>query len=80
MLIENITAPDDYTTLFALKATVTLTEIITAKTQAVLIEKTGTTKKGTIQPIPKKNVSKPVQAKVEEKVINKSTLKVLSGI
>lgn len=53
MLIENITAPDDYTTLFGLRVTVTLTEIITAKTQTVVIEnktsaepqKTGTTKK-----------------------------------
>ena len=80
MLIENITAPDDYTTLFGLRVTVTLTEIITAKTQTVTIEnktsaepqKTGTTKKGTVQPIPKKNISKPVQKKVEEKVDNRT--------
>ncbi len=82
MLIENITAPDDYTTLFGLRVTVTLTEIITAKTQTVVIEnktsaepqKTGSTKKGTVQPVPKKNISKPVQKKVEEKVVNKSAL------
>lgn len=87
MLIENITAPDDYTTLFGLRVTVTLTEIITAKTQTVTIEnktsaepqKTGTTKKGTVQPIPKKNVSKPVQAKVEEKVYNKTILESMFG-
>lgn len=80
MLIENITAPDDYTTLFGLRVTVTLTEIITAKTQTVVIEnktsaepqKTGTTKKGTVQPIAKKNISQPVQKKVEEKVVNRS--------
>lgn len=88
MLIENITAPDDYTTLFGLKVTVTLTEIITAKTQTVLIEnktsaepqKTGTTKKGTVQPVAKQNISKPVQKKVEEKVVHKSILRTLSGI
>ena len=86
MLIENITTPDDYTTLFGLRATVTLTEIITAKTQTVLIEnktsaepqKTGTTKKGTVQPVAKQNISKPVQAKVEEKVVNKSIVNTIT--
>ena len=83
MLIENITAPDDYTTLFGLRVTVTLTEIITAKTQTVVIEnktsaepqKTGTTKKGTVQSITKKNIPQPVQKKVEEKIVNKSNLR-----
>jgi len=59
------------------------TRLKTAKTQTVTIEnktsaepqKTGTTKKGTVQPIPKKNISKPVQKKVEEKIVNKSNLR-----
>lgn len=58
MLIENIIVPDDYTSLFALKATVTLTEIITVNTNTVYVDNvsskrpqtTGKTNKGTVQP------------------------------
>ena len=58
MMIENITVSDDYTSLFGLRATVMLTEIIMAKTKTVIIENvaskspqiTGSTNKGTVQP------------------------------
>lgn len=58
MMIENITVSDDYASLFGLRATVMLTEIIMAKTKTVIIENvaskspqiTGSTNKGTVQP------------------------------
>ena len=58
MLIETITVPDDFKTMFGLRATVGLREIITAKTSTVAMpdrsstapQKTGETTKGTIQP------------------------------
>lgn len=58
MMLESITAPDDYTTMFALKATVFLREIITVSTETVQIaprpgadtQKLGSTNAGTKQP------------------------------
>jgi len=59
MLIETITVPDDYMTLYGLRATIGLREIIVAKTNTVTMpnrtssapQKTGETQKGTVQPI-----------------------------
>ncbi len=75
MMIENITVSDDYTSLFGLRATVMLTEIIMAKTKTVIIENvaskspqiTGSTNKGTVQP-----------QKADDSV-NKSVLTMLLG-
>ena len=74
MMIENITVSDDYTSLFGLKATVMLTEVIMAKTKTVIIENvaskkpqvTGSTNKGT------------VQAEKSGEAVNKSAAKMLA--
>jgi hypothetical protein len=58
MLIETITAPDDFKTMFGMKATVGLREIFVASTATVAMpdrssaapQKTGATSKGTVQP------------------------------
>jgi hypothetical protein len=58
MLIETITAPDDYKTLYGLRAIIGLREIIVAKTMAAALpdrssaapQKTGETNKGTVRP------------------------------
>ena len=59
MLIENITAPDDYLTKNGLKATVFFREMIIAKTDTVTLpnrtsaapQKTGNTNRGAVQPV-----------------------------
>lgn len=59
MLIETIAAPDDYTTMLGLRATIGLREIIVAATNTVALpnrtssspQKTGETNKGTVQPV-----------------------------
>jgi hypothetical protein len=55
MLIETITVPDDARTLYGLKATVTLREIIVAEVQTVKIsaraQVTDTTKRGNPEPV-----------------------------
>ena len=59
MLIETITVPDDYKTLYGLRATIGLREIIVARTSTVALpnrtsiapQKTGETQIGTVQPI-----------------------------
>ena len=59
MLIETISAPDDYLTMFGLKATIGLREIIVVTTSTVALpnrtsrqpQKTGATNKGTVQPV-----------------------------
>jgi len=58
MLIENITSPDDYTTVHGLKATVFFREIIVVSTDTVTLpnrtstmpQKTGNTNRGAVQP------------------------------
>lgn len=74
MLIETITSPDDYTTMFGLRATIGLREIIVVTTNTVSLpnrtsgapQKTGSTNKGTVQP-------------VQVKEPNKSLLKIMTG-
>lgn len=59
MLIETITSPDDYKTMFGLRAAIGLREIIVVTTSTVALpnrtstqpQKTGATNKGTVQPI-----------------------------
>jgi hypothetical protein len=58
MLIENITAPDDFTTMNGLRATVFFREIIIVSTDTVTLpdrtsadpHKTGNTNAGAVQP------------------------------
>ncbi|MCM3141656.1 phage baseplate protein [Brevibacillus sp. MER 51] len=54
MLIEEISAPDDYTTLFALRCTVTLREIMVAQVRTVKISSkpavTGQSNRGKLEP------------------------------
>ena len=58
MLIETITTPDDYKTMYGLRATIILREIIVVRTSTVTLpdstsaapQKTGDTNKGTVQP------------------------------
>jgi len=58
MLIETMTVPDDFKTMFGLRVTIGLREIIVATTSTVIMpdrtsaapQKTGQTNKGTIQP------------------------------
>jgi len=58
MLIDTITVPDDYTTMYGMKATVFFREIIVAMTDTVTLpnrtsrapHKTGNTNTGTVQP------------------------------
>ena len=65
MLIETITVPDDYTTLYGLRATIGLREIIIVKTNTVTMpnrtssapQKTGETQKGTVQAISQSNTN-----------------------
>lgn len=65
MLIETITAPDDYMTLYGLRVTVGLREIIVVKTNTVALpnrtsampHKTGETNRGTVQSEPVENTS-----------------------
>ena len=56
MLIESIAASDDYKTLYGLRATVTMKEIIVAAVTTVKIslnvQLTGSTNKGNLEPIP----------------------------
>lgn len=53
MLVKSISVPDDHTTAFGLKATVTLQEIFVATVQTVKVSSrpqvTGSTNKGTVQ-------------------------------
>ena len=55
MLIETISAPDDYRTLYGLKATITMREILVATVQTVKVSAkpqiTGSTNRGEIQPV-----------------------------
>ncbi len=55
MLIETISVPDDYTTLYALKATVTFREVIIASTKTVKISArpntTNSTNRGNVEPV-----------------------------
>ncbi|HBC94300.1 MAG TPA: hypothetical protein DCZ10_15735 [Pelotomaculum sp.] len=55
MLIETIAAPDDYTTLYGLRATVTLREIFVATVKTVKISSrphaTDSTPRGDVQPV-----------------------------
>ena len=55
MLIETIAIPDDYTTLYGLKATVTMKEVFIATVQTVKIsarpQVTDSTNKGTVEPV-----------------------------
>lgn len=64
MLIANLSAPDDFTTMNALKATVTLQEVRIVKSSTVGIDgrsaqpqKTGSTNNGTQQAAPVDNTS-----------------------
>jgi len=60
MLIETIASPDDFKTMFGLRATVGMREVIVAATNTVILpnrtstapQKTGATNRGTIQPAP----------------------------
>ena len=56
ILIETIAVPDDYTTLYGLKATVTMREIFIATVKTVKISErpqvTDSTNRGEVQPIP----------------------------
>lgn len=55
MLIESISAPDNYTTLYGLRCTVTLREIMVVDVMQTTVSArpqiTGSTPKGTVQPI-----------------------------
>lgn len=55
MLIESISAPDDYTTRYSLKATVSLREVIVPSVKTVAVSAapqiTGATNLGQIQPV-----------------------------
>lgn len=55
MLIETIEAPDDYTTLYGLKATVTMKEVFVAVVETVKIsarpQVTDSTNKGQVEPV-----------------------------
>lgn len=55
MLIETIAAPEDYKTLYGLKATITLREVIVAKTKTVQIsarpQVTNSTNLGNVEPV-----------------------------
>ncbi|EHL08973.1 hypothetical protein HMPREF0322_00396 [Desulfitobacterium hafniense DP7] len=66
MLIESIAVPDDYTTLYGLKATVILREIFVAKVKTVKIsarpQVTGQTNRGGVEPVePNMSILKQLQ-------------------
>lgn len=56
MLIETISVPDDYTTLYGLKATVVLKEVIVATVQTVKVSArpqiTDSTNRAVVEPVP----------------------------
>ena len=66
MLIETVTSPDDYATMYGLRATIGLREIIVVTTNTVALpnrtsaqpQKTGATNKGTVQPAQVKEPSR----------------------
>jgi hypothetical protein len=66
MLIETVTTPDDYKTMYGLRATIGLREIIVVATNTVALPnrtsaqpyKTGATNTGTVQPVQVKEPSK----------------------
>lgn len=47
MLVESISAPDDYTTLYGMRATVTFREVIVAQVQTVAVSSIPTTTQST---------------------------------
>ncbi|GAB6170546.1 hypothetical protein JCM15765_03950 [Paradesulfitobacterium aromaticivorans] len=55
MLVETISVPDDYTTLYGLKATVSLREVFVATVKTVKIsarpQVTDSTNRGTVEPV-----------------------------
>lgn len=55
MLVETISVPDDYTSLYSLKATVTFREIVISKTKTVKIsaraQVTDKSNKGNVEPV-----------------------------
>lgn len=66
MLIETIAVPDDYTTLYGLKATVTMCEVFVATVQTVKIsarpQVTDSTNRGSAEPVaPNKSILKSLE-------------------
>lgn len=70
MLIETITAPDDVKTLYGLRATITLREIIVAEVRTVKISArpqiTNSTNRGTQEPV---DTNKSVAMQIDEKLL-----------
>ncbi|HWQ41327.1 MAG TPA: hypothetical protein VN456_04750 [Desulfosporosinus sp.] len=69
MLIETIAVPDDYTTQYGLKATVTMKEVFVATVQTVKIsarpQVTDSTNRGTVEvETPNKSVTKAIEDKL----------------
>jgi hypothetical protein len=65
MLIEEITAPDDFKTQFGLRCTVTMKEIFVVEVSTTTVsarpQSTGSTSKGSIQPEPLPTVAKSIE-------------------